>query len=85
MLRSGLELFIPLEGVIDLDRERARLREEVARADSILAGARGRLANEKFTSRAPADVVQKEREKVASLEEQRDKLTRTLRALEGGE
>jgi valyl-tRNA synthetase len=85
VLRSGLELFIPLEGVIDLDRERARLRDEISRADGILESARARLGNEKFTSRAPADVVQREREKVTSLEEQRDKLARTLQALEGGE
>jgi valyl-tRNA synthetase len=71
--------------VIDLERERARLREEISRADNILEGAKARLGNEKFTSRAPADVVQREREKVVSLEEQREKLARTLSALEGGE
>jgi valyl-tRNA synthetase len=84
VLRSGAELFVPLEGVIDLDRERERLRAELERVEGVLDGTRKRLANEGFVSRAPADVVQKERDKVQSLEEQREKLARTLGSLQGG-
>jgi valyl-tRNA synthetase len=83
VLRCGLELFVPLEGVIDVDRERARLREDVARADRLLDGTRARLGNEKFVSRAPADVIQREREKLTGIEEQREKLLRTLSSLGG--
>ncbi|HLM69108.1 MAG TPA: valine--tRNA ligase, partial [Longimicrobium sp.] len=38
VLRSGTDVFIPLAGVIDLDRERARLREEITRIDGQIAG-----------------------------------------------
>jgi valyl-tRNA synthetase len=83
VLRSGAELFLPLEGVIDLERERGRLRGELERTVSLAEGARKRLENESFVSRAPAEVVEREREKLASVEEQRGKLESTLRALEG--
>lgn len=83
VMKSGAELFLPLEGVIDLERERARLREEIARVTNLAEGARKRLSNENFTARAPAEVVEREREKLASVEEQRAKLERTLEGLEG--
>ena len=82
VLRSGAELFLPLADVIDLEKERSRIRGELERVEGMLEGTRKRLANEAFVSRAPAEVVQKEREKVEILEEQRDKLSRTLRGLE---
>jgi valyl-tRNA synthetase len=49
-----------------------------------LSGTRGRLANEKFTSNAPADIVQKERDKAAQLDEQVGKLREKLAGLEAG-
>src|SRR5690606_27494878 len=84
VLKGGaMELFLPLEGVIDLARERARLREEIERKEGQLAGGRGRLANEQFVSRARPDVVEKERERVAGLEEELVKLRDKLALLEG--
>ena len=83
VLRSGTEVFIPLAGVIDLDRERARLREELGRLDGQIAGGEKKLANESFVARAPENVVSYEREKLASFREQRGKLAEKLAALEG--
>jgi valyl-tRNA synthetase len=83
VLPSGLELFVPLEGVIDLDRERDRLRAELARIDGQRVATEQRLANESFVGRAPAEVVEREREKLRSFGEQREKLSRTLNMLEG--
>jgi valyl-tRNA synthetase len=83
VLRSGTELFIPLAGVIDLDRERGRLREEIARIDGQIAGGEKKLGNESFVSRAPESVVAYERDKLASFREQRGKLALKLAALEG--
>ncbi|HET7321936.1 MAG TPA: valine--tRNA ligase [Longimicrobiaceae bacterium] len=83
VLRSGAEVFLPLADVIDLDRERDRLRGEIDRLQSQLAGTEKRLANEQFVSRAPAEVVEREREKVESFREQATKLERTLQSLEG--
>ena len=74
VLRSGTEVFLPLEGVVDLERERERLTEELARLQGLLASATGKLANPGFTERAPADVVDREREKVRSFEQRLERL-----------
>jgi valyl-tRNA synthetase len=83
VLQSGAELFIPLAGVIDLERERGRLRSELERVITQGEATEKRLATESFVSRAPADVVEREREKLANFAQQREKLTRSLSVLEG--
>jgi valyl-tRNA synthetase len=83
VLASGTELFLPLAGVIDLDRERARLRDEAAKIEGLATGTEKKLANEAFVSRAPAEVVEREREKLAGYREQVEKLRGKLAALEG--
>jgi valyl-tRNA synthetase len=83
VLTSGVELFVPLEGVIDLDKERARLREEIAKLEGLHAGTSRKLDNASFVARAPAEVVQKERDRLTQLEDQRSKLSVKLSALEG--
>ncbi len=83
VLSGGTELFLPLEGVIDLERERKRLRGEIEGLAKQLAGAEKRLENEQFVTRAPAEVVEREREKAGALREQEGKLRDKLRLLEG--
>jgi valyl-tRNA synthetase len=81
VLRSGVEIFLPLEGVIDLDQERQRLGRELERLTGQLRGTEAKLANEQFTARAPGEVVAREREKADSYREQRDRLAAKLAAL----
>ena len=83
VLRSGAELFIPLEGVLDLEQERTRLRGELAHMAGLLRGTETKLGNESFVARAPAEVVERERTKLASYREQHDKLAAKLGSLEG--
>jgi valyl-tRNA synthetase len=83
VLANGAELFVPLEGVIDLERERTRLREELGRLEGHIGGTRKKLGNESFVARAPAEVVQKERDRLTQLEEQGSKLRAKLAELEG--
>ena len=83
VLASGVEIFLPLEGLVDLDQERARLQKEIDRLDGQLIGVRKKLANENFVTRAPDEVVQKERDKEATFLDQRDKLQDKLHLLEG--
>ena len=83
VLSNGAELGLPLEGVIDVEKEAARLEGEVARLEGQLTGTRKKLENEAFVSRAPVDVVDKEREKAAGLAEQVAKLQEKLSALKG--
>jgi valyl-tRNA synthetase len=83
VLRSGVEAVIPLAGVIDLDREKERLREELERIRGLARSTESKLGNENFVARAPADVVQRERDKLQGYEEQRSTLEGKLLTLEG--
>ncbi|HTO94059.1 MAG TPA: valine--tRNA ligase, partial [Bacteroidota bacterium] len=82
---EGEEIFVPLEGVIDLDLERSRLGKEIERVTGMLKGIGGKLANPDFTGKAPPEVVAREQEKQAAFEANLIKLTRSLRQLSGGE
>ncbi len=84
VLRNGTEVFLPLSGLVDLEKERDRLGKEIDRLAGQLRGAEAKLANESFTARAPADVVEKEREKAATFRDQRDKLLEKLATLGEG-
>ena len=84
VLGNGAELFVPLAGVIDLDRERARIASELERVEKLHASTLRKLENEKFVANAPGEVVDKEREKAAQFAEQAGKLREKLDVLEGG-
>jgi valyl-tRNA synthetase len=81
VLPNGAELFVPLEGVIDLDDERRRIRSEMAKIEGLLEGTERKLANEKFVANAPEAVVGKERDKAVQLGEQVTKLREKLAVL----
>ena len=81
VLKNGVEVFIPLEGVIDVARERERLQEEIDRLDAQVEGARSKLSNDAFLRGAPPDIVDREREKQRSFEEQLNKLRGKLSSL----
>ena len=66
---EGVEIFLPLKGLIDTDKEIARLTKELEKLRKGIAMTEGKLKNEKFLAKAPADVVQSEREKLAAAQE----------------
>ena len=70
VLADGTALYISLGELVDLRKECERLGTETARLGQLIEGQRKKLGNEQFTSRAPANVVQHEREKLASMEHQ---------------
>ena len=79
---NGAEVILPMAGMIDMDAERTRLQKEIAGCEGEIARLGGRLADEKFTSKAPSHVVEREREKLTAL---KDKLaTLNERILELG-
>ena len=59
----GVEIFIPLEGLIDLEVERQKIQKEISRLEGSLLGIEKKLSNEKFVANAAPEVVQKERAK----------------------
>ena len=81
LVTAGYEAFLPLEALVDLDRERERLARELAGVARELERVTALLANPGFVSRAPEAVVAKEREKLEAYGEQRTKLEARLAEL----
>jgi valyl-tRNA synthetase len=81
VLSDGTAVFVPLGDAIDLERECERLSTEMRRLSQLVDAQERKLGNEQFVSRAPADVVQREREKAATWREQREVLGRKLALL----
>jgi valyl-tRNA synthetase len=79
---SAGELYVPLEGLVDVEAERARLRKERDRAEGEATRAARKLGNEQFVARAAPEVVDAEREKLASWASARDELAAQLKLLE---
>jgi len=70
-VESGVEVFISLEGVLDVAKEKERLTKEIAQLKGYVAGLEKKLSNKEFVNNAPAEVVEKEK---AKLEEGKSKL-----------
>jgi valyl-tRNA synthetase len=60
------QVVLPLAGLIDVDAERSRLSAQLAEAEGEVRRLEGKLANEQFRSKAPAEVVSREEEKLAA-------------------
>ena len=75
-------LEIPLLGLIDVEAERARLEKDRAKASGEAGKVRGKLANDDFVRRAPAEVVEENRDRLAGLEAEITRLDAALRRIE---
>ena len=64
-LVGNLEILVPMAGLIDKDAELARLGKEIEKLGKDLSRIEGKLSNASFVDKAPAEVVAKEREKLA--------------------
>ncbi|MCX8961994.1 valine--tRNA ligase [Erwinia psidii] len=71
---DGAELLIPMAGLVDKTAELERLAKEVAKLEVEIGKIESKLSNEGFVSRAPADVVAKERERMTGFEQAKVKL-----------
>ena len=76
VLSSGT-VTVPLGGLVDLGQERQRLSDELEEIDQNRQRLSVRLADEKFTTRAPEEVVERERQRLADLEDRRTRVVET--------
>jgi len=76
---GGVQVFVLLEGAIDVAAEQARLEKELAKLDKELAIVQRKLANSDFRAKAAAAVVAKEEEKDRELREKRILLDKALK------
>ncbi len=77
-----VEIYLPIEGLIDLKKEESRLRKEAEQAQGRLKGLRAKLGNENFLRRAPGEVIERQRALAAEVEETLRKLEQQLADLE---
>lgn len=74
LIFNDFKIYIPLKNLIDYDKERNRLKDEIKKLESEIKRAEGKLNNQGFVSKAPEAVVNEEREK---LEKYKDLLVKT--------
>ena len=77
------DLYLPLEGVVDVAAEKARLTKELEKIEAEIAKASQKLNNPNFTSKAPPPVLQEHRQRLAEWQAKRDRVQRALSALPG--
>ena len=72
---------MPLGGLVDLDREKKRLSDEMTNIDGNLQKLGKRLQDQKFLERAPEEVVDRERQRLATLQARRSRVDEVLSRL----
>ena len=75
------EIFLPLSDLIDFEKEIERLEGEKKKLEGELKRVKGKLSNEGFISKAPANVVEEEKEKMKKYQEMMDKVVERLAEL----
>jgi len=65
---SDAVMYMPMNELVDIEKELARLGKEIEKAEKNISGLRGKLNNENFVARAPEQVVKAEREKLEKAE-----------------
>jgi valyl-tRNA synthetase len=78
---KGAEIYVPLEGIIDLTQERDRLQKEIAKISKDIDTFSKKLANRDFVDKAPKAVVKKDTVKLEEFKVKRDKLEQSLKML----
>ncbi|KEO82702.1 valine--tRNA ligase [Tumebacillus flagellatus] len=80
---TGAELFLPLQGLIDIDAEIARLEKEAKKLDGEVERIEKKLGNQGFVAKAPAEVIEAEKAKLADYAEKRAKVNARIAELRG--
>jgi len=78
---ASAEVHVPLAGLVNLQEETKRLEKEIGKVVNEFAGVQRKLSDPKFLERAPEEVVEKDRDRAAQLEEKRQSLERSLERL----
>ncbi|MFC2031139.1 valine--tRNA ligase, partial [Chloroflexota bacterium] len=79
---EGVEAYLPLAGLVNLEQETARLNKALADIDREIQRAESMLANEGFTSKAPPHVVQQQRDRLSEQQARRSQLQARFQALQ---
>ncbi|MDK2823338.1 MAG: valyl-tRNA synthetase [Clostridia bacterium] len=77
---QGVEIFLPLKGLIDIDKEVARLEKDLGKVNQEIERLEKKLNNQGFLAKAPQDVINKEKEKLANYQANKDALLSRINA-----
>ena len=80
-VKKDFTLYIPAEGLIDLDKELSRLANEEKRISKIVLGLEKKLGNANFVEKAPKDIITETQEKLATMQAQWDEIKANLSSL----
>jgi len=78
---AGVEIYVPLRDLIDMDKERARIDKEIEKTGADLDRVEKKLSDKNFTGRAPGEVVEREKSRAAEFRDILSKLEATRRKL----
>lgn len=78
---SGINIYMPLEGLIDTAKEKSRLTKEIANLEQFVFNAKSRLSNQTFVSKAPKQVIAQQTETLTKKEAELGELKKQLAAL----
>ncbi len=78
---SGVEIFLLLAGMVDIEKEKGKLTQELQKLSQLTEQASKKLSDPNFLDKAPAPIVQKEKEKKADLERKLEKIKKNLETL----
>ncbi len=79
---AGMDIYVPLGGVIDIDKEKQRLEKDLQKLSQDLVRTRKKLANPSFLDRAPEDIVAKEHAAEVELQDKEQRLQTALERLQ---
>ncbi|MCX8070752.1 MAG: valine--tRNA ligase, partial [Thermodesulfovibrionales bacterium] len=80
-VRDFMEIYIPLEGILDVNSEKTRLMKELEKIDKEMSLINKKLSNEDFLNNAPQNIVDKEKKKFETLSMKKDKTAENLNLL----
>ena len=75
---NGIEIFVPLKGLVDTKKEKGRLSNEINNLENYLKGLRAKLDNKKFVQNAPKEIVEVEKGKLEEAVRKLEKLKEQL-------
>ena len=78
---AGMELYIPLKGLVDLEGEKSRMEKRILEIERLLTSINAKLSNQNFLQRAPEPVIEKERSNLKKLNQELEKVTANLEVL----
>ena len=78
---KGFEVYIPVEGLIDIEKETKRLATESKRLTKIIKGLEGKLGNQKFVANAPEEIITQTKAQHENLSTQLKNISENLKSL----